>query len=125
VTPVDWTYRVVERWWDAPGRDYPLSLPLAAPTVDLADIAPTAPTEGEYVVVTGPPGPVGPPINTYQHTQAVPAATWQVNHHLGRKPNISVIDGSGRVCLADIDHTSLDLAVITFPVAFAGTAVCS
>ncbi|MCD9196061.1 collagen-like protein [Streptomyces albireticuli] len=60
VTPTGWTYRVTERWYDAPGRSYPISLPAAAPTVDLADIAPTAPAEGEYVVVTGPAGPTGP-----------------------------------------------------------------
>lgn len=60
VTPTGWTYRVTERWYDTPGRSYPLSLPAAAPTVDLADVAPTAPSEGEYVVVTGPIGPVGP-----------------------------------------------------------------
>ncbi|MFJ2961186.1 hypothetical protein ACIPIC_02615 [Streptomyces collinus] len=60
VTPVGWTYRVTERWYDAPGRSYPLSLPAATPTVDLADVAPTAPTAGEYVVVTGPAGPAGP-----------------------------------------------------------------
>ncbi|MFE7899189.1 hypothetical protein ACFU3E_17000 [Streptomyces sp. NPDC057424] len=60
VTPSGWTYRVTERWYDAPGRSYPLSLPAATPAVDLADVAPTAPAEGEYVVVTGPAGPAGP-----------------------------------------------------------------
>ncbi|MEU0670347.1 collagen-like protein [Streptomyces lavendulocolor] len=59
VTPTGWTYRVQERWYDAPGRSYPLSLPSAAPAVDLADVAPTAPAAGEYVVVTGPAGPTG------------------------------------------------------------------
>ncbi|MFC8273762.1 hypothetical protein ACFUJR_14815 [Streptomyces sp. NPDC057271] len=59
VTPTGWTYRVTERWYDAPGRSYPLSLPLAAPAVDLADVAPTAAAEGEYTVVTGPAGPTG------------------------------------------------------------------
>ncbi|MFE3326883.1 collagen-like protein [Streptomyces sp. NPDC059176] len=59
VTPTDWTYLVQERWYNAPGRSYPLSLPAAAPAVDLADVAPTAPAEGVYVVVTGPAGPTG------------------------------------------------------------------
>lgn len=59
VTPSGWTYLVQERWYDAPGRSYPLSLPAAAPAVDLADVAPTAPAEGVYVVITGPAGPPG------------------------------------------------------------------
>ncbi|MFI8942742.1 hypothetical protein [Streptomyces syringium] len=125
ITPTGWTYRVTERWYEAPGRTYPLSLPAAAPAVDLADVAPTAPAAGEYVVVTGPPGPVGPPGATYQHTQGTPAATWQVNHQLGYRPNISIINGAGRVVYADIEHSTTNLAVITFPTAFAGTATCS
>ncbi|MET9813163.1 polysaccharide deacetylase family protein [Streptomyces sp. NPDC006355] len=60
VTPAGWTYRVTERWYDTPGRSYPLALPAAASTVDIADVAPTALAEGEYVVVTGPAGPQGP-----------------------------------------------------------------
>ncbi len=59
-TPTGWTYRVTEHWYDAPGRSYPISLPAATPTVNLADIAPTAAASGEYTVVTGPAGPQGP-----------------------------------------------------------------
>ncbi|WP_326806660.1 glycerophosphodiester phosphodiesterase [Streptomyces sp. NBC_01775] len=56
VTPVDWTYRVTEHWYDEPGRSYPLALPLAEPLVDLAEVAPTDPAEGEYLTVAGPQG---------------------------------------------------------------------
>lgn len=56
VTPVDWTYRVTEHWYDEPGRSYPLALPLAEPLVDLAEVAPTDPAEGEYLTVAGPRG---------------------------------------------------------------------
>lgn len=59
VTPVGWTYTVFERWHDTIGRSYPISLPAAAPTVDIADVAPTAPAEGQHVVITGPQGPPG------------------------------------------------------------------
>ena len=61
----------------------------------------------------------------YLHTQASPAATWQVNHGLGRTPNISVILADGRVAMADVNHASTALAVISFPAATAGTAMCS
>lgn len=64
VTPSGWTYTVTERIQGAPTRSYPISLPAAAPLVDLADIAPTAPSTGEYVVVTGPRGAQGPPGDT-------------------------------------------------------------
>lgn len=61
----------------------------------------------------------------YLHTQASPAATWQVAHGLGRTPNISVIRTDGTVAYADVDHASTSLAVITFPTSIAGTAMCS
>lgn len=54
--PSGWTYRVTERWDDASSRSYSISLPAAAPAVDLAAIAPTSPSTGTYVVVTGPAG---------------------------------------------------------------------
>ena len=73
VTPSGWTYRVQERWYDAPGRSYPLSLPAAAPTVDLADVAPTAPAEGVYVVVTGPQGPPGSNADAEAYTDTAVA----------------------------------------------------
>ncbi|MFJ3248331.1 hypothetical protein [Streptomyces sp. NPDC086782] len=60
VDPSDWTYRVTERLHQAVGRTYPVKLPAAAPVVDLADIAPTDPDRGDYVVVAGPPGERGP-----------------------------------------------------------------
>lgn len=57
--PAGWTYRVTEHLYDAPSRSYPISLPASSTPVDLADIAPTAPSIGEYLVVTGPAGPQG------------------------------------------------------------------
>ncbi|MER5356088.1 hypothetical protein ABT093_37930 [Kitasatospora sp. NPDC002551] len=73
IQPTGWTYRVTERWHDAPGRSYPISLSAATPVVKLAELAPTAPTAGEYVVVTGPPGPQGAQgVQGQQGVQGVP-----------------------------------------------------
>ncbi|MFF9525369.1 glycosyl hydrolase family 28-related protein [Streptomyces achromogenes] len=61
-TPSSWTYTVVERLHQANGRTYHIALPSATTVVDLADIAPTDPAGGEYVVVTGPAGKDGSQI---------------------------------------------------------------
>ncbi|MFB7473993.1 hypothetical protein [Kitasatospora sp. NPDC056184] len=61
IQPTGWTYRVTEHWHDAPGRSYPISLPASAPTVKLAELAPTTPASGEYTVITGPRGLQGEP----------------------------------------------------------------
>jgi hypothetical protein len=73
----------------------------------------------------GVPLGAGSGASYYEHQQPSPAATWQVTHNLGRHPNISVILGDGRVAAADVQHASGNLAVITFPSTYAGTAMCS
>jgi hypothetical protein len=45
VTPSGWSYRVTERWSDAPGRTYSLALPAAERSVSLPSAAPV--TDGE------------------------------------------------------------------------------
>jgi hypothetical protein len=45
ITPSGWTYRVTERWSDAPGRTYSLALPAAEPTVSLPAATPLPDTE--------------------------------------------------------------------------------
>ncbi|WP_199551969.1 hypothetical protein [Streptomyces sp. N35] len=44
VRPTDWTYEVTELLHGAPARSYHVFLPQHAPTIDLADIAPSNPT---------------------------------------------------------------------------------
>ncbi|MEV8033869.1 hypothetical protein [Streptomyces sp. NPDC086182] len=45
-SPSGWTYRVDEEFTDAPGRAYSISLPAAAPTVDLPSLSPVDSTTG-------------------------------------------------------------------------------
>jgi hypothetical protein len=60
--PTGWTYRVVERLQGVEGRTFHLQLPAASSPVNLADIAPTDPSLGDYIVVEGPPGTPGTQI---------------------------------------------------------------
>lgn len=71
--PADWTYTVVERLRHAKGRTFHIALPAATPVVNLADIAPTSPADGDYVIVTGPPGADGSKI--YSGTGAPSSST--------------------------------------------------
>jgi hypothetical protein len=60
--PTGWTYKVVERLQGVEGRTFHLQLPAASSPVNLADIAPTDPSLGDYIVVEGPPGTPGTQI---------------------------------------------------------------
>ncbi|MEU1037688.1 hypothetical protein [Streptomyces sp. NPDC005907] len=57
--PTGWAYEVTERFQHAPGRSYSIQLPSTTPVIDLADIAPADPAQGDYVLVQGPAGTPG------------------------------------------------------------------
>jgi lysophospholipase L1-like esterase len=57
--PTGWAYDVTETLTGFAPRTYSIVLPQAVPAVDLADIAPANPADGDYVLVTGPTGPSG------------------------------------------------------------------
>ena len=69
--------------------------------------------------ITGPPGP------SCVHIQSSAASVWSVTHNLGYYPAITVIDTDGHVVYADIQHTDINNAIITFPVPTLGTASCT
>ncbi|MDQ0694219.1 glycerophosphodiester phosphodiesterase [Streptomyces sp. W4I9-2] len=60
INPTGFTYRVDIAFHDAIGDSFIVELPSAAPDVKLPAITPASPSEGDYVVVTGPEGPAGP-----------------------------------------------------------------
>ncbi|MDQ0791988.1 glycerophosphodiester phosphodiesterase [Streptomyces sp. B1I3] len=60
INPENFTYRVTIAFPDATGDSFFIALPASAPTVQLPAITPASPSEGDYVVVTGPAGPEGP-----------------------------------------------------------------
>lgn len=58
----------------------------------------------------------------YYHVQAAPSAVWVVNHNLGRRPAVIVIDSADTVVYGDVEYTSLDTVTITFSAPFSGSA---
>ena len=66
--------------------------------------------------------PVG---GTYAHTQYSSSATWTVNHNLGFKPNVTVVDSAGTIIEGAIDYQTGNTIVLTFSAPFSGTAYLS
>ena len=60
----------------------------------------------------------------YVHTQSSAAATWIVNHNLGHRPLIDVLDAGGNVVGAEVVHVSENQANVLFAAAYTGQAVC-
>lgn len=55
------------------------------------------------------------------YTQASPAASWPIEHNLGRFPGVSVVVGLEAV-LADVTYIDVNHLVVVFAVPTAGTA---
>ncbi|MGW0780339.1 glycerophosphodiester phosphodiesterase [Streptomyces sp. NPDC002913] len=60
INPQNFTYQVTIAFPDATGNTFAIELPAAAPVVQLPAITPATPSDGDYLVITGPEGPEGP-----------------------------------------------------------------
>ena len=73
-------------------------------------------------VANGVGGSVGGSVG-YIHTQTTLSNAWSINHHLGRKPSITVINDDTTI-EGTVTHNSYDVAVVTFASSINGTAYC-
>lgn len=83
-----------------------------------------APPEPVEVVAgfQGPPGPPGSPGSGYVHTQASAETEWLINHNLGVRPAVAVIDTGGNELDVAVQHMSLNQLRIYFVTPTAGFA---
>lgn len=44
----------------------------------------------------------------------VPSNRWTCNHNLGKKPSVTVVDGSGNMILADVQHVNENYLIVSF-----------
>jgi hypothetical protein len=61
----------------------------------------------------------------YRHIQAVPAATWNVQHSLGKRPSITILDDSGNQVEGQIIYIDTNNAELRFAFALSGSAECN
>jgi hypothetical protein len=61
----------------------------------------------------------------YTHRQDVPSDTWTIEHNLGFKPQVSVVDSGDAVVVGDAAHLSDNVLTISFSAGFGGLAYLS
>lgn len=72
--------------------------------------------------IVGPPGRDGG-AGAYEHVQAIAAASWTVNHNLGRWPAaVTIVSTGGVEVTGAVTHVSTDQTSIAFAQPFAGRA---
>lgn len=58
----------------------------------------------------------------FTHLQTVPNTVWTINHNLGFRPSVSLLDTGGNEVEADVVHTNSNQLVIHFAIPLAGLA---
>ena len=62
---------------------------------------------------------------SYNHTQGSASDTWVINHNLGFKPNVTVVDSAGTIYEGEITYTNTNSLTVSFSAAFSGKAYLS
>lgn len=62
---------------------------------------------------------------SYTHVQGTPANPWVIDHPLSFRPNVTVVDSTGRQVEGDVVYTDVDTVTVGFSGAFSGTAYLS
>lgn len=73
------------------------------------------------VGIQGPPGASGA---GFVFSQPTPATEWVINHNLGFRPAVEIIDAGGNEVDAEVQHISVNQARVYFNAAIAGEARC-
>jgi hypothetical protein len=96
-------------------------------TTDLADIAPTPPSDGQVLVWDATTGRYEPRAGAtgdlhYVHVQSTPAASATIVHNLGKYPAVVVVDSAETVLVGDVTYLDLNRVFVDLGVPFPWTA---
>ena len=93
-------------------------------TVTEGDAGTTVVTVPATSVVTattqGPQGPAG--SGAYVFTQSTPSTTWTINHNLGFRPTVELLDAGSQEIDGEVAHPSVNQTIVTLNPATAGLA---
>jgi hypothetical protein len=79
-----------------------------------------------YLAIKGEKGEDGTGgDSTYEHTQSSASAHWTVEHSLGKKPAVTVIDSGGDLVLVTPTYVNDDTLTLHFSAPFSGVAYCN
>lgn len=71
-------------------------------------------------ITQGPQGPAG--SGAYVHVQSTASTTWIINHNMGFRPSVELLDTGSQEIDGEIAHPSTNQTVVTLNPASAGLA---
>lgn len=79
-----------------------------------------------WQLITNIKGPAGSSSgDIFEHDQTTPLQDWTVNHNLGRYPELTIIGDDGNQVITDVEHVSVNTAIVHFATLTTGKAVCN
>jgi hypothetical protein len=83
----------------------------------------TVPVTSTVTATTvGPQGPKGDAGTGFEYVQAAPATTWTINHNLGFRPSVELLDAGSQEIDGEVAHPTVNQTVVTLSPATAGLA---
>lgn len=64
----------------------------------------------------------GSGTSAYVHQQSAPAGTWTINHNLGFRPSVELLDSGGQEIDGEVSHPTVNQTVVALSPATAGLA---
>ena len=59
---------------------------------------------------------------SYTHNQGVASATWNIQHNMGKKPSVTIVDSAENYVVGEIEYVDNNNLTVTFSGAFSGKA---
>ena len=77
----------------------------------------------DRVVVEFVAGPPGRDADLkYHHQQAMPSASWSINHNMGKFPSVVTLDSSGSQIVGTVSYVDPNNVIVNFAYPFSGEA---
>jgi hypothetical protein len=82
----------------------------------------TVDQDAPNLVVVRSTSPSSALTNRLEFTQATASATWVIDHALGGKPQVTIVDSADTHVFGDVQYNSNTRITVTFSAAFSGKA---
>lgn len=98
--------------------DVPNNVIVNEDTANLVTVNQDAPNQ----VVVRLSGSAAANVRRHVHTQASASTEWTINHTLGGKPSVTIVDSANTVVVGEVRYNSNSQVVVLFSAAFSGYA---
>jgi len=74
------------------------------------------------VALTGTVTANGESLTSFTHNQTTTAASWTINHNMGKKPSVTIVDSANTYVIGEITYIDNNSLTVSFKAAFKGKA---